>query len=174
MNSHSSNIHIPWGTPFNRVMPYVGYLLLALGIFIFLTDKQTLGVAIFCLALIPAFLQEGIIVSPSLNQVKSYWGILGLKFGKWQSLTKYKYLVILRSQTKYASTGGVRVPLPEMSRTEVSYDLYIMSANHLKRIMLTTFTDQKDALEMVRDLSEDLNLEFVKYNPGQIVHQKRH
>lgn len=155
-------------------MPYVGYLLIGLGIFVFITESTVLGIGVTGLGCIPAFLREGIIVSPPLNQVKSYWGVFGLKFGKWQSLSKYKYLVILRSQTKYSSTGGVRVPLPEMSRTEVSYDLYIMSANHLKRIMLTTFTDQKDALEMARDLSEDLSLEFVKYNPGKIVHLKRH
>ena len=108
MDSHSSNIQIPWGTPFSKIMPYVGYFLLALGVFVYFTSNKALGIGMFCLALIPAFLREGIIVSPSLNQVKSYWSMLGVKFGKWQSLAKYKYLVILRSQTKYSSTGSVR------------------------------------------------------------------
>ncbi len=174
MDSHPSKIQIPWGTPFNKFMPYIGYFLLALGALLILSKNLPIGIAMFCLATIPAFMREGVVISPSLNKVRSYWSMLGIKFGEWQSLSKYKYLVILRSQTKYDSTGSVRIPLPEMSRTEITYDIYLMSANHLKRIMLTSFTDQKDALEMVRNLSEDLDLEFVKYNPGKLVHEKRH
>lgn len=103
-------------------------------------------------------------------RIKSYWGFLGLRLGAWKSMSKYKYLIVLQSDESFSDDDFTIMATTKDK--EIHYELYLMSDNHLSRIMLSDFKDQKDAFDAAKKISDDLGLEFVKYNPGQLVHQK--
>ncbi|MEL6592643.1 MAG: hypothetical protein AAFQ87_01940 [Bacteroidota bacterium] len=167
-------IHFSWGSPFHQIIPWIGYFFLLFGGYILLMHQNSTGWLALLMGFVLGVLREGVSLDPANGQFRSYWSALGIKMGSWKPLDKYPYLVLLRSKTKFSSGPLVRgVPLPDTSFSQVTFDLYLMSRNHLKRELITISTDQEKAKEMARDLAEDLGVEFVAYNPGQIVHQKR-
>lgn len=171
----NKQIQLSWGPIFSAAAPWGGSLLLIFGIYTIYDGLWLIGGMISLFAFLLAVLREGILIDPHRKMVKTYWGLLGLRFGKWESSEKYKYLVLLRAESKQTDEYSDENAAMYLSSDKiVEYHLFLMTANHLRRMMLTSFDLRRDALEAARDLSEDLGVEFVKYNPGQIVHQKRY
>ncbi len=167
------NIHISWGSIFPSIVPWLAIGGFIYGIYV-LQTSWFLGAFMTVSSFLMIALREGVIIDPRQQRLKSYWGLLGLKFGEWKSIEKYPYLVVLRSEGKYDEDEFTEISSGISGQKVIHFDLYLMSANHLRRIMISSYEQKQEALEAARILSEDLGLEFVKYNPGQTVHQKRY
>lgn len=170
----NKQIRLSWGPTFTAAAPWAGALLLIFGIYTIYDGLWLIGGIISVFAFLFAVLNDGVLIDPQNKRIKTYWGLLGLRFGEWKSMEKYKYLVLLRAESKISDEYGDDDFSVSSSEKVVEYHLFLVSANHLKRTLLASFDFRRDALEAARDLSDDLKLDFVKYNPGQIVHQKRH
>lgn len=168
----SKYIHIPWGSFFPPIVPWVATVVCAFGAYCVYSGLWFVGGFITVFSFLAMALREGIIIDPGQKRLRSYWSLLGLQFGDWKPIDKHQYLVVLQSEANFSEDDFTVMAM--FKDKVIHYDLYLMSANHLSRIMLSTFKEQKEALEAARDMSDELGLEFVKYNPGQTVHQKRY
>lgn len=167
----TNKLLLPLGSPFHIAGVFLGILLIGVGILLWLALGPGGGI-ILAIGLVLAFWKMGVQIDPVKKQIRRYDGFLGIRIGKWESLDKYPYLSVLRKKKRH--TMMEELTIAELEYDSVEFEVYLLSRNHLRRIMVYTNQVHKKSLEKVRDLSTELDLPFVKYNPGKLTHQLRY
>ncbi len=149
-----------FGYMFPPPMRYAGFAILVIGVI------SSFG-AIWSLPITGlvggwmSFRKSGVQIKPSNRLRREYTSFL-VKHGKWFSYEDYPCLAILKGREGYAAYSRAMV---EQRVTEEVYDLYLLSKDHRKRLIVTRFKDEADADEKGPDLAEKLGLTWTVYNP---------
>lgn len=97
------------------------------------------------------------------NYVREYHRIFGIKTGKWVTTHLMPDICILKismTRTRSDLTGMASTAM-DVSANEV----FIMSANHRKRIFVKKCKNLKEAVEVGEFLSEKMNKKLVPFKP---------
>ena len=107
--------------------------------------------------------QFGTQVSIDNNQVREYHSRFFLKTGKWYDLKLFPDITILkisRSMTVTDRLGASHATF-DTSKNEV----YLLSANHRKKILLKICNSYADAEKNANELAKLLDKKIVQFNP---------
>jgi len=160
--SSDKNILSHWmGFSFAKPILFVGFILLVSGI-IAIYNYLWLG-------FIPIFF--GIFLTCShgtqLNLKDRTYRDFGqyafIKNGKWKSISRYTCIVITNAQFghKFSSWYGGN----ETKRTEVMFQVCLMTPDHRKKHVVQKFNSEKKAIEYANKLETLLRLDLVAFNP---------
>lgn len=102
-------------------------------------------------------------VSLENKYVRNYTSSYGIKKGKWKSTLMLPDISILKMGNSVAfnqiyGPGSVRLD-------DHVYEIYLLSANHRKRILLKTCASGKNAFIAAEELSLKLEKNLVPFNP---------
>ncbi len=139
---------------------YAGYILITLGSFYMLF--QVLAILMVAIGVFVSFSYNGIEIKPSEKSFRSYSRIFGLKFGKWEPLEQFKSLSILRREDAYRAYSYAMSSFESKSEY---FGIFLLSANHRKKMEVQKHGNKTDALAAAKKLSQDLQLDLVKYQP---------
>ena len=139
---------------------YAGYILIALGLFYMLF--QVLAILMVLIGVFVSFSYNGIQIDTKNGRYLSYSRIFGLKFGKWQELNKFSGLSVLRREDAYRAYSYAMSSFE--NKTEY-YGIFLLSANHRQKMEVQKHGNKSDALVAAKKLSQDLQIEVVKYEP---------
>lgn len=156
-------LHFPSGGRFHLLSLYVGYFLLAAAVFFGWRGEDIYYFLLFG-GMVLSIWKVGVRINPVDKKVQKYDRIFGIPLGKWVPLASFPYLGLLRKKT---GKGMEENPA-------VTYEVYLLSRNHLKRFFICKIQGHPQALETVRNLSDQLDIPFVPYNPGKLDHQARY
>lgn len=154
-----------------RAYIFLGIFLLTSGILyykVFIKGIEGLfgGAAILlAIAALLLFSVEGIQLDTEKKRFRYYLHILFLKIGIWKSWESYTDLILLRSKTRSSVMTDLGYVI-ESANTAV-YEIYMASPNHFELILLKKVLSRHDAEHDVDQLSAQMDLPWVQYNPGR-------
>lgn len=102
-------------------------------------------------------------ISLSNNYVRAYTRSFGIKRGKWVPTVLLPDMTVLK-MGKAMGMNQVFGP-GEVKIESTVYEVYLLSANHRKRILLKETTDGKEAFIVAQELSEKMGKNLVAFNP---------
>jgi len=143
-------------------MSFVGYFLTALGLFILVFLNFIAGFIFLILGLNIAFATSGIQIDPNKRLLRSYYGLFGLRFGKWESLDDYKYLSVLQTRE---STSTYSRSNRDITVTDLWFDICLLNENHRVKLIVKRLKSIEEAIKEIKVLSEAMGFRVVKYNP---------
>lgn len=152
----------------------VGFALAITGFFMVISLMIVpifIGGIIFLFGLYMVSGTSGIDINYSNELFKEYNKVLGLKFGKWQSLSPYPFLSIMTANksNKASDITGVNKTVV----TENALGVYLLNNSHRKKILLSRTSPNKDkAIIEAERLSELTGKELMKYNPRRLLNKR--
>ncbi len=169
-NDHISNskadISISNGFSFGPATRFVSALLAVFGVFALLTGGPGLfvGPVITLMALFALTSKFGTEISLANNYIREYGSVFGIKSGKWESSLMLPDLCVLKigktQSVANSRTGGIGTDM-DVSKNEV----YLLSANHRKKILIKTCDSKAKAVAFAEDLAQKMGKNFVEFNP---------
>ena len=147
---------------FPSAMGFVGYFLILLGVFAIYIMSFIPGFIMLFLGLNISFAMTGIQIDPQTRKLRSYYGLFGLRLGKWISLDDYKYLTVMHNRE---STSTYSRSNRDITTTEMWFDVCLLNENHREKLTVKRLKTTEEAVKEVKRLSEELGFEVVKYNP---------
>ncbi|MGB1041231.1 MAG: hypothetical protein ACPGVD_10185 [Flavobacteriales bacterium] len=165
-------IEISHGRRFPLKKWYPIYLVLTLIIFaLFFTSEGKLLsfslIVFFILFIITLFSSfSGIVINLIDKEFNFFSEILFMRFGKWRKYIGFSCLVI---KTTSKSKEGLSYLKSESIYNNFhklqSSELYIMDANHRRKILCGSFDTFQEAKDFAKEVSELLNYPIEKFNP---------
>ena len=111
--------------------------------------------------------RSGLDFDAEQQRFRVFFTVFGIKVGKWEPLSAYPDLVVLRSKKK-SSDEYLEDEIPSYSSdTWVEYELYLASPNHFKLILVNHYDDKMAAYHAAEDLLSFMGCQLVQYNPGR-------
>lgn len=150
-----------FGKVFPPAIVYGSYLIFALGIYS--TLFNFFGLLFVLLGAFGAFARNGMLLNPEKDSYKSYTWFLGLKLGSWQSMEGYSDLSILKS--KQSTKAYSRAMIETETSNEEFYDIYLLSKNHRKKLLIKRSSLYDQAKIEAELLAQALNRPLVPYQP---------
>lgn len=152
---------------------FVGFALVITGFFMVISLTIVplfIGGIILLFGLYMVTGTSGIDINYSNEVFKEYNKVLGLKFGKWQSLSPYPFLSIMTANksNKASDITGLNKTVV----TENALGVYLLNNSHRQKILLTrTSPKMKEAIVEAERLSEFTEKELMKYNPRRLLNR---
>ena len=119
---------------------------------------------IICLAALFAS-SYGAEISLSNNYIREYTSTFGFKTGKWVSTIGLPDIAVMKlGKTRGVAnirTGGTAFEV-DASANEV----YLLSANHRKRVLVKVCQSRSDGVEFATQLAKQMGKNFVPFNPS--------
>tara|TARA_R110001592_G_scaffold219477_1_gene473802 strand:- start:201813 stop:202313 length:501 start_codon:yes stop_codon:yes gene_type:complete len=147
---------------------YAGYVLIAIGLFSALF--QIFALAFSLIGVFVSLSYNGIQLDPSQRLYRSYSHIFGFKFGSWKSLEKFCDLSILRREDAYKAYSYA---MSSFENSAVYFGVFLLNKNHRQKLEIQRHGDKDAAIASAKKLAEELQLEFVAYQP-QISQKSQH
>lgn len=122
----------------------------------------------FFIGIIVLFTHDYVQIDLNQNKVRACYSFLGIRMGDWKKLDHYPYLFILTENTSFFNWDRIKA-LFRPADTLV-YDLYLGSADHLRKIRIFSTKDQQELQAHIKKLEKVLEKSYVKYNPGRRDH----
>jgi len=169
-NDHISNskadISISNGFSFGPATRFLAGILAAFGLLAVLTGGPGLFVGpVICLMSFFALTSKfGTEISLSNNYIREYGSVFGIKSGKWESSLLLPDLCVLKigktQSVANSRTGGLGTDM-DVSKNEV----YFLSANHRKKILIKVCNSKAEALNFAQDLAQKMGKNLAEFNP---------
>lgn len=113
------------------------------------------------------FYRTGLAFDVSKRRFRTFFTVYGIKLGRWEKLSDYPDLVVLRSKKKY-SEEELDGEIPTYGDSSwIEYELYLASPNHFNLILINSYEDKMTSYHAAEDLVSLIGCELVQYNPGQ-------
>ena len=121
-----------------------------------LVIESILGILILLVGVCIVFLHYGLLIDFKENKYKEYWGLMGLKFGKWQNLPPIAYISLTKS--RYSQQIGLRA-----ANTTLKGFLYRgnLRINEQESIMVIQSPRKDKVLGRLKQLAKKLNLQLL-------------
>jgi hypothetical protein len=169
-NDHITNskadISIDNGFSFGPATRIVAVALIIFGVLALLSGGPGffLGPLVLLAALFAVTSKHGVEISFSNNYMREYGQALGIKTGKWMSTITLPDIAVLRLAKRQGvvnpATGGMA-----MDRDVSANEVYILSANHRKKVLLKVCKSKNEAEEFAKMLAGKMGKNFVPFNP---------
>ncbi len=142
-------------------MVFAGYIIFVVGVLSLLL-MQFAGILVVAMGAFLAFSKNGVLIDKPNSRFKEYANYFGVKFGEWQSLTAFPEIGVLSGARGYTalSLGNVR-----MTDTEKSFDVYLLSEGHLKKVCIGHFESPDEARAQCALLADRFGLNQAVYSP---------
>ncbi|MCB9222883.1 MAG: hypothetical protein H6582_01795 [Crocinitomicaceae bacterium] len=166
ISDHTADITYNNGFSFSFMPRILAVIFLLMGITMLLSGGigYYMGSVATFVSLFALTSTHGVDVCLSSKYVREYHKrFFFFKTGKWKSTYTYPDICVLKlgkSSTISDLTGGVTTTL-DASMNEV----FLMSANHRKRIFVKTCKSLKEAVEIAEFLAEKLDKKVAPFNP---------
>jgi len=163
----SKPIEYNLGNPNSPKFNLFGYTLLIIGLIFsglayFDLDALGIGVVGIVFGGVVVTSRDGVIIDTAKRQLKEYTNLYGYKYGEWESLGNYVSVSVMVShrvwKLKYLSTKYSDV-------TPREYVVCLLGKSHVKIQNLKRFDNQKKAMNFAQQVSSQLNLPIVSYQP---------
>ena len=128
-------------------------ILIGLGVLIF---KSVFGIVVLLAGVAIVFLHYGILIDFEENKYKEYWGLLGLKFGKWQNLPPLEYISLTKS--RFSQEIGLRAANTTLKGVLYKGNLRI---NEQERILVMKSPKKDEVLNQLKFLAKKLDLRLL-------------
>lgn len=142
----------------------IGIVMVAGGLY--LSQFHYSALILCILSVLPFTKRAGVEISPTGMQFRRYKGYFGFRIGQWKNIPPTSALVILTMSGKKSFLTGRGGSVQEISGH--FYELYIMDANHHKRVFLQVFKEAKAAEKVTKQLSAALQLPIEEFDPVPI------
>lgn len=147
------------GKSFPKPMRFMGCILIPVGIFFtFLTP--IVGVIILLLTGFVCFSSTGTKIDFGKKKFMVYNRFFGIKFGKWNSLEGYPYVVIRSESTGYFANSSY---FNSMKNVEEVTFIYLADEQHQPKVRLRQVIDTEKGENELEEYAEALNLRMIKY-----------
>lgn len=103
-------------------------------------------------------------ISMSNNYIRVYSTSFGIKKGKWQSTALLPDICILK-MGKSVSVNHIFGAGAVTLEGDAVYEVYVLTVNHRKRLLLCETSSAKEAGEKARFLAEKMQKNFTTFNP---------
>lgn len=163
MQEKTPIIRHSFGNPFNRIMILAAYLLIPV---FFISVWAGSFLAAIAFAIISAYIllvRKGIAFNPSTKTYKNYIALLDYEKGEELSYAAFLDLAILRKRivTQALSRGNAVSTIDD----QWQYRLYLLDAQHRKRILVKTVLDEETAKKEAVEWAEKLGVNYARYQP---------
>lgn len=156
-----------FGYSFGPGVRFGGLVIFIVGIVSFLT---IIGPIVALIAGVAAFGKSGVVINVEVKKYKEYLRCYGIEFGKWNDLSPFVALAVLklsRTHTVHSRTNRT------MTNTDTTFDICLLNNNHHKKIPVKRCNSIEEANIAIKELSEQLGIEAVKYNPVRTARTRR-
>lgn len=109
-------------------------------------------------------------IDTSRSRIREYGSVLGVRWGKWTSVTPFQAIVLLsqrRVGTMY-SRGQVA-----LDQAEQNYDVTLVDATHRRKFLLKACDTVGEARELARKVTELTGLPIEQYAPQRMGERRR-
>lgn len=129
-----------------------GIMMILIGTVV-LVIESILGILILVVGVCIVFLHYGILIDFKENKYKEYWGLMGLKFGKWQNLPPISHISLTKS--RYSQQIGLRA-----ANTTLQGFLYRgnLRINERESILVIQSPRKEKVLGRLKQLAKKLNI----------------
>jgi hypothetical protein len=149
----------------------LGFVLSITGFFMFISlllVPMFIGAGILAFGLYMITGTSGIDINYENSIFKEYNKVLGIKFGKWKSLSPYPFISIM-SANKSNKASDI-TGLNKTVVTEQALGVYLLNNSHRKKILLKRTSPKmeqaKTEAERIAELAEK---EIMRYNPRRLL-----
>ena len=137
------------------------------GLFTLFGIIGVIELSVFALALLLVGLyilssRTGMILDTENRRFMEYTELFMIKRGKWKELIGYPDLAVLRIQ--YGARTMTR-GMQQIDNKEVYFEVFMLTANHRKRVLISKHPDIASAQEKAKELAGLLGLNYVKFQP---------
>jgi hypothetical protein len=149
---------------------FIGYLFIIIGI-AYPLFFGTYGALIFVLiGVFLTFSFYGVLFNRDQNTFKQYASYFGIKTGDWKKLESMPDIALLQSNE---STTTYSSSLMSYDKKDHFFKVFLLSKNHRIKILVKKTHDRDAAKEVIEELKELFDLNYVKYDPIKIKKQNR-
>ena len=128
-------------------------ILIGAGVIIF---KSIIGVVVLLGGIAIVFLHYGLLIDFDEHKYKEYWGLLGLKFGKWEDLPPVEYISL--TQSRFTQQIGLRAANTTLKGVLYRGNLRI---NEQEKILLLQSHKKDEALKQLKYLAKRLGTKLL-------------
>jgi hypothetical protein len=150
---------------------FVGYIFIILGFVFGLLTMNPLALLIFCsIGFYYAFASYGFEVKKSRTEFREYFNYMGVKIGKWKSISEMPFITVFhigQSEKQYGGRG-----MQEITTTEKVFKVYLLSLSHRERALVKVTKDEKEAQKITEYLISELNIEYAKFQPKRVAKRR--
>ena len=163
----SKTIEYNLGNPNSPKFNLFGYTLLIIGLIFFglaYFDLDALGIGVVGVVFggVVVTSRDGVIIDTAKRQLKGYTSLYGYKYGEWEPLDNYVSVSVLVShrvwKLKYLSSKYSDV-------TPREFVVSLLGQSHAKAQNLRRFDKQQEAMSFAQEVSNQLSLSIVRYQP---------
>ena len=154
---------------FPSAMSFVGYFLIFLGLLFLYFQSYGFRISLFLVGLTFLFIginisfaKSGIQIDPDEKKYREYYGLFGLRYGKWKALDKFKYLTILHNRETVSTYSRSN---RSIDISDLWFDICLLNENHRQKLIVMRFKSKDKAIEKIKNLSALLGFDVVKYSP---------
>lgn len=108
--------------------------------------------------------RQGVQISYQGAYLKEYNSVFGLRNGKWISTHGLPDICVLKLGMKQ-TLGQYYSGTPTLERDVSINEVYLMSANHRKRILVKKCKNKAEAVKFAEGLAAKMKKNFVPFNP---------
>lgn len=106
---------------------------------------------------------QGLQVNIKKRSFRLYRSVFKIHWGEWHDVSYFSDLFIL---ARKGSKSFLSPSLAQQSSVSMSvFDVFLAKKNHRKRILVKTFRNKDKAISFAEELSNDLNMPLVHYDP---------
>lgn len=179
ITNHSADITVKNGFSFSSITRTLGVCLLVLSLLAISSGGGGLiiGSVIFLASLFAITSTHGVEISLSTNYIREYSSAFGIKSGKWQSTLLLPDICILTIGKTVTMPGGSMAMGTMVGASNIELDatkteVYLMSANHRKRVLIKICKSKREADSFAQELAQKMNKRLAVFNP-QISEQSK-
>ena len=135
------------------------------------TWAEVIGILVSLIGLTFVLSYSGVMLDPKTRKIKVYTSILFLKAGRWESLDEFKDVIVLRKKRVFGfGTHGDHGATTHTS--QVDFEVYFADKNHFDKVLICRRRDKEKAYQEAREIADEMNCEFVSFNPGRRFQRK--
>lgn len=166
ITNSKADLTIPNGYSFGPATRMTAIGLLIFGCFAFYMGGggYFIGPTIIVASLFALTAKHGTEISYSNNYIREYSVSFGFKTGKWIPTIMLPDITVLKLGKK-AGVASFRTGGIALERDASVNEVYLLSANHRKRILVKVCQSQKEGVEFAKELAQKMGKNFVAFNP---------
>lgn len=139
-----------------------GYFILAISIFFFVNAYWLAGGILLILSVIMAFSRQGLQFDKANHRVRRYSSVFFICTGTWLMVEDYPDMAVLKRTIRVRRGIGHALGTSSVERY---FDIYLLSANHLKRVAIIRKETKEQADTEAQYLSRELGVNYTFFNP---------
>ncbi len=121
------------------------------------------SIPLMVISFMPLFHYQGVEINPKNSTYRNYVSFVGIRSGKWKSLSPFKAVVMIT--TKGKKRAHHMTSERNANTTGLIHKVYLADQSHRKRLLILRTEDEEKGKQAIAALKSKLNLPYETYNP---------